>query len=157
MARIRELGPASAAAIPKDATVIDGHGKYLMPRLADMHAHTWEEGDFPLLLANGVTKIPNMFGGLTHLRWKQRIASGESVGWRPDDLYSGPNHPRQSAHLAGRGRGERRSSPPHVAEQQAAGYDFLKVYSGLSWPELGSGARRSRHGARSTTVEPKWL
>jgi adenine deaminase len=53
--RIRELGPAAAVAIPKHATVIDGRGKYLMPGLADMHAHTWEEEDFPLLLANGVT------------------------------------------------------------------------------------------------------
>ena len=63
--------------IPQGTTVIDGRGKYLMPGLADMHAHTWEEEDFSLLLANGITTIRNMFGGPTHLRWKERIAAGE--------------------------------------------------------------------------------
>jgi imidazolonepropionase-like amidohydrolase len=41
--RIRDLGPSSAIKIPKDATLIDGRGKYLMPGLADMHAHLQSE------------------------------------------------------------------------------------------------------------------
>jgi imidazolonepropionase-like amidohydrolase len=128
--RIRELGPASTITIPKHATVIDGRGKYLMPGLADMHAHTWNEEEFPLLLANGVTTIRNMFGGPIHLQWKKRIAAGELVS--PTIYTAGPiidGHPpiwpgavvENAAHA-------RRA----VADQRAAGYDFLKVYVRLS-------------------------
>ncbi len=37
--KIVSVGPASSASIPADATRIDGRGKYLMPGLAEMHAH----------------------------------------------------------------------------------------------------------------------
>ena len=86
--RIRDLGPSSAIKIPKEATLIDGRGKYLMPGLADMHAHTWEEAELPLFLANGVTTIRNMFGGPIHLRWKARIAAGDFVS--PTIYTAGP-------------------------------------------------------------------
>jgi imidazolonepropionase-like amidohydrolase len=128
--RIRELGPASAVAIPKHATVIDGRGKYLMPGLADMHAHTWEEEDFPLLLANGVTTIRNMFGGRTHVQWKERIAAGELAS--PTIYTAGPiidgNPPIWPGAVVENAAQAQRT----VAEQHAAGYDFLKVYVRLS-------------------------
>jgi imidazolonepropionase-like amidohydrolase len=128
--RIREVGPAAAVAVPRDATVIDGRGRYLMPGLADMHAHTWEEADFPLLLANGVTTIRNMFGGPTHLRWRERIAAGELAS--PTIYTSGPiidgNPPIWPGAVVENADQARRV----VAEQQAAGYDFLKVYARLS-------------------------
>jgi hypothetical protein len=128
--RIRELGPMSAISVPKRAIVIDGHGKYLMPGLADMHAHTWDEDDFPLLLANGVTTVRNMFGGPIHLRWKERIAAGEFDG--PMIYSAGPiidgNPPIWPGAVVTTAEEARRT----VAEQHAAGYDFLKVYSRLS-------------------------
>jgi len=37
--RITAIGPASEVEAPTDAVRIDGHGRYLMPGLADMHAH----------------------------------------------------------------------------------------------------------------------
>ncbi|HEY8176711.1 MAG TPA: hypothetical protein VIF32_13510, partial [Gemmatimonadaceae bacterium] len=37
--RIVALGPASTTIAPAGATRIDGRGKYLMPGLAEMHAH----------------------------------------------------------------------------------------------------------------------
>lgn len=40
---IAAMGPAADIAIPDCATVIDGGGAYLMPGLADMHVHIWEE------------------------------------------------------------------------------------------------------------------
>jgi imidazolonepropionase-like amidohydrolase len=128
--RIREIGPATAIAVPRDATVIDGRGKYLMPGLADMHAHTWEEEDFPLLLANGVTTIRNMFGGPTHLRWKERISAGGLAS--PTIYTAGPiidgNPPIWPGAVVENADQARRI----VAEQHAAGYDFLKVYARLS-------------------------
>ncbi|WP_129645843.1 amidohydrolase family protein [Peristeroidobacter agariperforans] len=128
--RIRELGPAASVSIPDNATVIDGRGKYLMPGLADMHAHTWEEEDFPLLLANGVTTIRNMFGGPIHLRWKKSIVAGEFAG--PNIYTAGPiidgNPPIWPGPVVENAAQAHRT----VAEQQAAGYDFLKIYSRLS-------------------------
>ena len=128
--RIRVVGPASGVAIPRDATVIDGRGKYLMPGLADMHAHTWEEEDFPLLLANGVTTIRNMFGGRTHLRWKERLATGELAS--PSIYTAGPiidgNPPIWPGAIVENAAQARRT----VSDQHAAGYDFVKVYARLS-------------------------
>jgi len=54
--------------IPQNAIVIDGKGKYLIPGLWDMHAHTLTnhryEYAFPLLLANGVTGVREMGSNL---------------------------------------------------------------------------------------------
>ena len=46
--------------IPKGVVEIDGTGKYLMPGLADMHVHAWNENDLILFVANGITTIRNM-------------------------------------------------------------------------------------------------
>ncbi len=128
--RIRDLGPSSAIKIPKEATLIDGRGKYLMPGLADMHAHTWEEAELPLFLANGVTTIRNMFGGPIHLRWKARIAAGDFVG--PTIYTAGPiidgNPPIWPGPVVETGT----QAHEVVTRQHAAGYDFLKAYSRLS-------------------------
>ncbi|MGB8194024.1 MAG: amidohydrolase family protein [Chitinophagaceae bacterium] len=52
----------------KNATVIDGSGKYLIPGLWDMHAHTLTdkryEYSFPLLIANGITGVREMGNNL---------------------------------------------------------------------------------------------
>lgn len=37
--RIFRVGSAERVEIPKEAVIIDGTGKYLMPGLADMHVH----------------------------------------------------------------------------------------------------------------------
>lgn len=128
--RIRELGPSSAIAIPEHGVVIDGRGRYLMPGLADMHAHTWEESDFPLLLANGVTTIRNMFGGPIHIEWKKRSAAGDFAG--PTIHTAGPiidgNPPIWPGPVVETAEEARTT----IAEQRAAGYDFLKVYARLS-------------------------
>lgn len=86
--RIVELGPAAMVAVPADATRIDGHGRWLMPGLADMHVHTWSPDDFPLFLANGVTTVRNMFGSELQLDWRRQIAAGELLG--PTILRAGP-------------------------------------------------------------------
>src|SRR5260370_42461926 len=37
--KIEYAGPSGAAGIPRDAQIIDGKGKSVMPGLADMHVH----------------------------------------------------------------------------------------------------------------------
>lgn len=43
--RIVAVEPAADSVIPKDAQVIDGSGKFLMPGLGEMHSHLPEPAD----------------------------------------------------------------------------------------------------------------
>jgi len=86
--RIARIGRAGDVEVPRGALVIDARGKYLMPGLADMHVHVWCEGDLLLYVANGVTTIRNMSGSPRHLKWRERIESGDLLG--PALFTSGP-------------------------------------------------------------------
>jgi len=129
--RIREIGQSERIKTPDKSVVIDGHGKYLMPGLADMHTHTWDENDFTLLIANGVTTIRNMFGDPMQLEWRRRIEAGDLVG--PTIYTAGPIIDGNPPIWPGSAVVETAERAREVvAEQHKAGYDFLKVYSGLS-------------------------
>lgn len=115
------------------ATTIDGRGRFLLPGLADMHVHhyTGDDGAEPygdedlfLYLVNGVTTVRNMTGSERDLRAKRDLASGRIIG--PRYYTSGP-------HL-GRSLHDPASARAAVEEQHRAGYDFIKVYSGLTRP-----------------------
>ncbi|HEU0298760.1 MAG TPA: hypothetical protein VFR37_04880, partial [Longimicrobium sp.] len=45
--RIVSIGPAASAQVPVDARRVDGTGKFLIPGLADMHAHLFSDGAVP--------------------------------------------------------------------------------------------------------------
>src|SRR5256885_16983021 len=60
--RIAWIGAASEAEPAPGVQRIDGRGKYLMPGLADMHAHPGDEHHLLLYVAHGVTTIRNMWG-----------------------------------------------------------------------------------------------
>jgi hypothetical protein len=100
--KIAEIGPASAVAVPTDARVIEGTGRYLMPGLADMHVHLNafvqarpNFGDAPLFLAYGITTVLNLSGDPELLACRQRIRNGELPA--PNLYTSGEfiNEPRQ--------------------------------------------------------------
>ena len=59
--RIAAILP-SAVGAPATARVVDGHGRYLIPGLWDMHVHWYEEASLPVFLAHGVTGIRQMRG-----------------------------------------------------------------------------------------------
>lgn len=127
--RIATIGPAASVAIPPGARVIDGGGRYLMPGLAEMHAHVpggadarYLEEVLFLYVANGVTTARGMLGEPSHLALRERIQRQQVLGPR---LYtSGPslNNPATSPEATAR----------MVREQAAAGYDFIKVHPGPS-------------------------
>jgi imidazolonepropionase-like amidohydrolase len=129
--RIAALGPAAAASVPEDARHIDGHGKFLMPGLADMHVHVWDENDLFLFVANGVTTVRNMFGAELHLGWRKRIEAGELVG--PRIYTAGPIIDGKPAVWPG---SVELTDPEQAAgvvrSQKEAGYDFLKPYAMLT-------------------------
>ncbi len=132
---------ANPVVIPARATVINGRGLFLLPGLADMHAHmSWLQSGlgadatdlYDLFMIHGVTTVYNMHGFtadgagrpvLGPVELKQRLARGEDFGPR---LYSSSPIMR-----------EPRVSSPDVAEalvrQYAAdGYDAIKVYNPLT-------------------------
>lgn len=128
--RIARIGAAGSVQAPPEAQVVDGRGRYLMPGLAEMHAHLpappreAESYDVLLLyLAHGITTIRGMLGHPWHLELRERLARHEVLGPR---LYTaGPSFNGQSAPTVER-------AVAMVREQKAAGYDFLKLHPGLS-------------------------
>jgi imidazolonepropionase-like amidohydrolase len=125
--RIESVEEASRAQIPAGARVVDGTGRYLVPGLAEMHAHV-PEGDARyveevlfLYVANGVTTARGMLGAPAHLTLRERLAKHEVLGPR---LYtSGPSLNDQSV-------GSPADAARIVRGQARAGYDFVKVHPG---------------------------
>ena len=83
--------------LPGNTRLIDGHGKFLIPGLWDMHVHTafgdWFPGGreiiLPLFVANGVTGVRDMGGDLpVLLNWRKQIAAEKIPG--PRMIVSGP-------------------------------------------------------------------
>lgn len=129
--RITAMGPASSTAVPAGATRIDGRGKFLMPGLAEMHAHVPPNTtDAQLLsdilflyIANGVTTIRGMLGAPYQLELRAQVERGEILGPR---FYVGA--PSLNGNTA---------TDPAVAarlmrEHHAAGYDLVKLHPGAT-------------------------
>ena len=87
----RIASSGASATVPRDAAVIDGHGKFLMPGLWDMHVHLGfaRASAFPAFVANGVTGVRDLGGDLSEIdRWRNEIAAGSRVG--PLIVRAGP-------------------------------------------------------------------
>jgi imidazolonepropionase-like amidohydrolase len=129
--RIASVGPAASAQIPATAVRIDGRGKYLMPGIAEMHAHVppgaaTEQGVKDLMfqyIANGVTTIRGMLGAPYQLELRERLARGEILG--PTFYVGAPSLNAKTAPTAD-------VAVKLVREYKAAGYDFLKVHPGMT-------------------------
>ena len=86
---ISSVGPNGA--LPADAQVVDGQGRFLIPGLWDMHAHIQgnERAWLPLYIANGVTGIRDMGADLDFiLDVREATASGRTLG--PRIVAAGP-------------------------------------------------------------------
>lgn len=126
----------------KNAFVIDGQGKYLIPGLAEMHAHVPPVDDIEpmkevltLFAVNGITTIRGMLGHPKHLELRGKLQQGEILGPR---LYTtGPSFNGISV-----------TSPEAGAEmvrkQKAAGYDYLKLHPGLTRAKFDAIAATAR-------------
>lgn len=116
--------------IPEGTKVIDGDGKYLVPGLAEMHAHipTPEQGEalieetLFLYLAGGVTTIRGMLGHPRHLELRDQVEDGSILG--PRIYTSGPS-------INGNTAPDIETVTGMVRDQRQAGYDFLKLHPGI--------------------------
>lgn len=117
----------------KDYTVIDGGGSTLMPGLIDMHTHIFDRTDLLNYLSSGVTTVRNMMGMPMHLRWRAEIEDGDLPG--PRLVTSSPTiNGGEFApfHVFPKDADEAREL---VRRYRTCGYDFIKIYDGLS-PEV---------------------
>lgn len=137
--RIVSIVPTTRSRAPRDATLIDGSGKFLMPGLADLHIHLRSTDELLSYLAYGVTTVMHLSGATGGapdlLGNRAALARGELLG--PTLYASGPTldgdppiFPNVS--VAVRTPEDARRV---VAEQKRAGYDLLKVYNRLA-PEV---------------------
>ena len=143
--RISALGPSSSTTVPAGATRIDGRGKYLMPGLAEMHAHV-VGGNNPnheqlnrdimfLYVANGITSIRAMLGAPNQIPLREQLKRGEIIG--PTMYVSAPS-------LNGNSAPTPDSGAKLVRAHKAAGYDFLKIHPGLSLQTYDAIARTAK-------------
>lgn len=141
--RITYVGAPRSA--PAGATTIDGRGKYLMPGIAEFHAHVPSGGQamsahraLTLYALAGVTTARGMLGAPMHLALRDSIARGQVFG--PRLLTSGPSFNNNTV-----------TSPAvavaMVTDQKAAGYDLLKIHPGVprvAFDSLAATANRLR-------------
>ncbi len=131
--KITRIGHVDSVPVPRDAVIVDGTDRFLMPGLAEMHAHVTGtdalqvERLTTLFLANGITTIRGMLGRESHLVLRDQFESGAIPG--PRFVTSGPS-------LNGRSVSGAADAARQVREQQAAGYDFIKIHPGLSNDEF---------------------
>lgn len=112
-------------------TTIDATGKFLMPGLAEMHAHIPQpstrnpeivDETLFLYLSNGITTIRGMLGGPSHLELREKAKNNEILSPR---IYT------SSPSLNGNSIRTKEEAVQKVTAYKNAGYDFLKMHPGI--------------------------
>jgi imidazolonepropionase-like amidohydrolase len=128
--RIIAVGPSRDVRVPPGARTVNGRGHFLLPGLAEMHAHIpgdqapdgMVERVLFLYVAGGITTIRGMLGHPDHLELRSRAARGELIS--PTIYTSGPS-------LNGKSVPTPAVAAQMVIEQEKAGYNFLKIHPGI--------------------------
>jgi imidazolonepropionase-like amidohydrolase len=112
-------------------TTIDGTGKFLMPGLAEMHAHIPQPSTSSpeivnetlfLYLSNGITTIRGMLGHPSHLELREKAKRSDVLSPR---IYT------SSPSLNGNSIKTEQEAIEKVTAYKNAGYDFLKIHPGI--------------------------
>ena len=109
---------------------IEARDKYLIPGLAEMHAHipqpptsnTRIEETLYLYLSNGITTIRGMLGHPTHLDLREKALKGEVLS--PRIFTSSPSFNGNSVTT-------KEEAVEKVTAYKNEGYDFLKIHPGM--------------------------
>jgi len=140
--KILAIGESGKVKYNKKAILIDGKGKYLIPGLAEMHAHVPPSDDIQqmkdvllLYTLKGITTIRGMLGHPKHLQLREQLKKGEIVG--PHFYTSGPSFNGNSVKSP-------EAAETMVIEQKNAGYDFFKLHPGLSRANFDALAKKAK-------------
>jgi len=129
---ITRVGPAEEIDVGGGAMIIDGTDRYLMPGLAEMHAHVPPGDDPPrdavedilfLYIANGVTTIRGMLGSEYQIPLAREVARGEVLG--PTFYVGAPS-------INGSSAPDPESAERLIRRHAEAGYDLQKIHPGVS-------------------------
>jgi hypothetical protein len=147
--RIAEIGKFNSVKIPKNSEIIDASGKFLIPGLWDMHAHTRSDEltrkiIFPLDIANAVVGIRDMAGDCIgkgdcdgkspfdiHLGWRRDSENGTLIAPRMiiGSAFVDGFPPEHNGSMVVTNAKEAREA---VYFAKRRGIDFLKIYGKLS-------------------------
>lgn len=129
--KIWKMGSSSSLQLSGEARIVEAKGQYLMPGIAEMHAHIPipDEGNDErvretlfLYLSNGVATIRGMLGQPYHLELKKMVAKDEILSPR---VYT------SSPSLNGNSIKTVEEAKTKVSQYSADGYDFLKIHPGI--------------------------
>jgi imidazolonepropionase-like amidohydrolase len=139
--RVVAYGPARSTPVPPDARRIDGRGRWVIPGLADMHAHLFADdyvgdaaapAELGLFLAHGVTTVRLQIGRPLHLDLRRRVREGTLAGprlWVSSPMLSGDSAANT---LRVRTADEGRAA---VRAAHRDGYDLIKLTTNIT-PEV---------------------
>ena len=128
---ITAAGPADDVDVPRGATIIDGSGRFLMPGLAEMHAHVPPGANPPreevedilfLYVANGITTIRGMLGSDYQIPLAAEIERGEVLG--PNFYVGAPS-------LNGGTARTPEQAETLIRTHAEAGYHLQKIHPGV--------------------------
>ncbi len=130
--RITNIEKSDLGAAWKNTQIVQGHGKFLVPGLWDMHVHlSWTTASaLPVLVANGVTGVRDMGGRLSEIdEWRTKIAAGLLVG--PRIVRAGPMLNGQKFNSYQMVPGNPDETRGVVRALREVGVDFIKVHRRL--------------------------
>ena len=128
---ITEVEAAGNVRMGAGTTIIDGTGQFLMPGLAEMHAHVPPQENPPreavedilfLYLANGITTIRGMLGSAYQIPLADEIERNEVLG--PNFYVGAPSLNGTSARTP-------QEAERLVRANKEAGYDLQKIHPGV--------------------------
>jgi len=133
--KIQQILPVTEdeSEVVEEAELINGEGKYLVPGLAEMHAHIpsviWNDPQMEeilfLYLSNGVTTVRGMLGHPLHLELRAKVDSMEILSPR---VYT------SSPSLNGSTVTSPEMADKKIRQYKEDGYDFLKLHPGIQLP-----------------------
>jgi len=145
---ISEIGATIAVEILKHAKIVRATGKYVIPGLWDMHAHTSSEANtrgiiYPLFIANGITGIRVMSADCFEPCWEltlnieqskkiqEDVREGKLIGPRAilASTYIRGAKPGDSSTVKAPGTKEHGKELVHLLMDR--GVDFIKIYDEL--------------------------
>lgn len=141
---IEAAGPSGEVDVPPGATVIEGEGRYLMPGLAEMHAHVPPGNNPPreevedilfLYVANGITTIRGMLGSAYQIPLAGELERGEVLG--PNFYVGAPS-------LNGGTAPTPEAAETLIRAHVEAGYHLQKIHPGVpraAWDHMAEVAR----------------
>jgi imidazolonepropionase-like amidohydrolase len=124
---VETIGPVDEVAVPADAEIVYGRGRWLVPGLVDMHVHI-RAVDLPRYVENGITTVRDLAGLDSVLAIVRAQPFGPRI-YVASKLLAGPNAQNPPFSVSATRAEDAQSM---VDAQLARGCDSIKVYDDLA-------------------------